>query len=60
MDDGVTSPVTQTFGLGLYQKVAAPEVEVLEQFFKERGAPVFPEVSPVADLSLLALLNERG
>jgi hypothetical protein len=35
-------------------------MEVLENFFKERGAPVFHEVSPLADLTLLALLNERG
>jgi hypothetical protein len=60
MYDGVTSPCTQTFGLGLFQKVTTADLEVLEEFFKERGAPVFHEVSPLADLSLLALLNERG
>jgi hypothetical protein len=52
--------MTQTFGLGLYQKVARPDREALEQFFQARGAPVFHEVSPLADLALLALLNERG
>ena len=34
-------------------------METLERFFQQRGAPVFHEVSPLADKSLLALLNER-
>jgi GNAT superfamily N-acetyltransferase len=33
---------------------------VIESFFKERGASVFHEVSPLAGLPLSALLNERG
>ena len=60
MYDGVTSPATQTFGLGLFAKVTPADMEQLETFFKENGAPVFHEISPLADLSLLALLNERG
>jgi hypothetical protein len=59
MYDGVKSPVTQTFGLGLFQKVTAREMEAIEAFYRERGAPVYHEVSPLADLTLLALLNER-
>jgi GNAT superfamily N-acetyltransferase len=60
MFDGVSSPLTQTFGLGLFQPVNAAEMDVIEEFFLERGAEVFHEVSPLADPSLLALLNERG
>ena len=60
MYDGVTSPATQTFGLGLFAKVTPADMEQLEAFFTENGAPVFHEISPLADLSLLALLNERG
>ncbi|MCU1273589.1 MAG: hypothetical protein JWO48_1020 [Bryobacterales bacterium] len=60
MYDGVRSPSTQTFGLGLFEKTAATEMEKLEAFFKDRGAPVFHEVSPIADKSLLVVLNERG
>lgn len=60
MYDGVKSPVTQTFGLGLFQTVTPAEMETVEQFYRERGAPIFHEISPLADLSLLALLNERG
>jgi hypothetical protein len=60
MFDGVRSPLTQTFGLGLFQSVTQAEMEKLEDFFKERAAPVFHEVSPIADIGLLTLLNERG
>lgn len=60
MYDGANSPSTQTFGLGIFQTIAPTEMEMIEGFFQERGAPVFHEVSPLADLTLLALLNERG
>ncbi len=59
MYDGVSSPITQTFGLGLFEAVTGAELEKIEKFFKERGAPVFHEVSPLAGLELVALLNER-
>jgi len=60
MYDGPTSPVTQTFGLGLFQPITGAELEQIESFFLERGAPVFHEVSPLAGLPLAALLSERG
>ena len=60
MYDGVRSPSTQTFGLGLFQMPTTADMDKLEEFFKERGAPVFHEVSPFADKALLAVLNERG
>ena len=59
MYDGVTSPCTQTFGLGLFDAVTAVELDVIERFFGDRGAPVFHEISPIADPALLTLLNER-
>jgi GNAT superfamily N-acetyltransferase len=58
--DGVASPVTQTFGLGMFQPATASDLERIEAFFRERGAPVFHEVSPLADPAVLARLNERG
>jgi hypothetical protein len=58
--DGPASPLTQTFGLGLYQPATAADLEMIEAFFGQRGAPVFHEVSPLADPPLLTLLNERG
>ena len=60
MYDGVRSPSTQTFGLGLFQTPAAADMNRLEAFFKDRGAPVLHEVSPLADKSLLVVLGERG
>lgn len=60
MFDGVDSPCTQTFGLGLFDQITAVEIEKIEAFFAERGAPVFHEVSPLADTSIMACLNDRG
>jgi len=60
MFDGVSSPCTQTFGLGLFQKVTSTDMQRIEECFRERQAPVFHEVSPLADMDLLGLLNGRG
>lgn len=60
MFDGAESPCTQTFGLGLFGEITDDELETIEVFFRERNAPVFHEVSPMADPSLTALLNRRG
>src|SRR5918997_3067416 len=60
MFDGVESPLTQTFGLGLFDTVTPADLEAIEEFFSGRGAPVFHEVSPLADAKLVALLNGRG
>jgi len=60
MFDGPASPVTQTFGLGMWQAPGATDLDRLEAFFRERGAPVYHEVSPLADGAALALLNARG
>ena len=60
MFDGPTSPISQTFGLGMFQPVTKEDLDKLENFFQERGAPVFHEVSPLADPTTFELLNERG
>ena len=60
MFDGIGSPVTQTFGLGVFGPVTQADLEKLEEFFQQRGAHVHHEVSPFADASLLTLLNEWG
>jgi GNAT superfamily N-acetyltransferase len=60
MYDGPRSPCTQTFGLGLFAMPTPSDMEKLEAFFKERGAPVFHEVSPIAAKSLLPIFRERG
>src|SRR5262249_5538537 len=60
MFDGPESPVTQTFGLGLFQPARAADLDAIEVFYRDRGSPVFHEVSPLADPALLPLLSERG
>ena len=60
MFDGVGSPLTQTFGLGVFQPVTSDDFDSLEEFFWSRGAAVFHEVSPLADKSVFELINERG
>ena len=60
MFDGIESPCTQTFGLGMFDAVTESDMERLETFYRERGAPVFHEVSPLADPSLMTLLNSRA
>jgi hypothetical protein len=46
------SPVTQTFGLGLFAEFNDAGLDRLEAFLDERGAPVNHEVSPFAGVSL--------
>lgn len=60
MFDGIESPLTQTFGLGVFDEATVADFEKLEAFFKKHDARVFHEVSPLADASLMPLLNERG
>lgn len=60
MFDGLESPLTQTFGLGIFEDATNEVLDKIEAFYRTRGAPVFHEVSPMADPSLLPLLNERG
>jgi hypothetical protein len=60
MFDGAESPLTQTFGLGVFDEITDVELDMLEAFFKKHDAPVFHEVSPLADASLMSLLNKRG
>lgn len=60
MFDGVGSPLTQTFGLGLFGPPSDDALATIEAFFVTRGAEVFHEVAPLADPALLSLLASRG
>lgn len=60
MFDGVESPLTQTFGLGMQAPLTARQLDRLEAFFRERGAPAVHEVSPLSDASVWPLLHARG
>ena len=60
MYDGVGSPLTQTFGLGIAEPITAAHMDALEDFFRSRAAAVFHEVCPLADPSVFKHLNDRG
>jgi GNAT superfamily N-acetyltransferase len=57
--DGIASPITQSFGLGLFEELCPAALDVIERFFLDRGAPVLHEVSPFAGVAALDLLCAR-
>ena len=59
MFDGAGSPITQTFGLGMFEPITAEQLNEIEEFFRSRGAEVFHEVCPLADPSVFDLIRER-
>lgn len=58
--DGIDSPVTQTFGLGIFEELTASTLDTIEGFFRDRCAPVHHEVSPFAGPAALGSLCARG
>jgi len=58
--DGATSPLTQSFGLGLFEPLSPELLSEIEAFFESRGAAVMHEVSPLAGIAAVGLLAERG
>lgn len=60
MYDGPESPMTQTFRLGIHQPITAEELDAIEKFYFDLDTAVHHEVSPLADASAFALLNERN
>ncbi|MGH9886559.1 MAG: GNAT family N-acetyltransferase, partial [bacterium] len=59
MFDDPSSPITQTFGLGLFDPFQGPEFDRVERFFAERGAATAHEVSSFAAPETLSLLGAR-
>jgi hypothetical protein len=60
MFDGPASPITQTFGLGLFEDATPEALAAIESFFDARAAPTDHEVSPIQGEALLPLLVGRG
>jgi GNAT superfamily N-acetyltransferase len=58
--DKVDSPVTQSFGLGIFEELNAATLDTVETFFRDRGAHVDLEICPLAGVPALNLLCERG
>jgi len=58
--DGISSPVTQTFGLGLFEETTPAALDEIERFFEDRGAKVHHEVSPLSGVAITDRLCARG
>jgi len=58
--DGIDSPTTQSFGLGLFEDLTPSTLDTIERFFLDRGASVLHEVSPLVGVPALDLLCARG
>jgi hypothetical protein len=57
---GPESPLTQAIGIGMDGPVSEADLGALEAFFRQRGAPVKIELSPLADQSFIHVLGARG
>jgi GNAT superfamily N-acetyltransferase len=57
--DAIDSPVTQSFGLGIFEELTPASLDILERFFLDRGAAVQHEVSPLAGVAAIDLLCSR-
>jgi hypothetical protein len=60
MFDGPASPMTQTFGVGMFDPFLEPEFDHVERFFAALGAPVFHEVCSLCPPATTGLLERRG
>src|SRR3984893_19323062 len=49
--DGIESPVTQTFGLAMFEELCPASLDVIERFFLARRRTVLHEVSPFAGVA---------
>jgi len=58
--DGPDSPVTQSFGLGIFEELSPGALDVIERFFLDHRAPVLHEVSPLAGAAALNLIASRN
>ena len=57
--DGVESPVTQCFGLGVFEEPTLASMNQIERFFFDRGAAAMHEVCPLVGVATLDLLCSR-
>ncbi|HEV8048362.1 MAG TPA: GNAT family N-acetyltransferase [Terriglobales bacterium] len=57
---GVDSPITQSFGLGIFEELSPGSLDTIERFFRDHDAPVLHEVSPLAGVAALDLLCRRN
>ncbi|BDC49168.1 GNAT family acetyltransferase [Bryobacterales bacterium F-183] len=58
--DGAMSPITQSFGLGIFEEFTEDALGAMEAFFFTRGAAAAHEVCPLAGVNAIRLLCQRG
>src|SRR4029077_16838587 len=58
--NGVDSPITQSFGLGIFEELTPDSLDSIERFLLDRRAQVHHEVSPLAGVPALDLLCKRN
>src|SRR4051794_20759659 len=58
--DGPGSPVTQAFGLGIFEALTSATLDPVEHFFFDRSAHVDIELCPLAGVAAVDLLWGRG
>ena len=54
------SPLTHVLNLAMDGPVDEADFYEIESFFKKRGAPVSIELCPLADLTAIEIMNDRG
>jgi len=57
---GPRIPVNRTVGLGMYGLVTSEDFATIEEFYNQRSADTYIDCCPLADSSLLPLLQARG
>ncbi len=58
--NGVDSPITQSFALGLFEELGPESLQPVERFFLDRGTAAVHEISPFAGVAALDLLCRRN
>lgn len=56
---GAGSPMTHAVGIGLRGAVPEPELEAMENFFRERGSACVVDLCPLAHPSIIGFLQSR-
>jgi len=57
---GLGSPIGRATGVGLNQPLTSHDLDQIEQFYRERGAPSQVDLTPLHDPQLFELFKDRG
>ena len=57
---GLGSPIGRATGLGLNQPLSFHDLDQIEQFYRERGAPSQVDLTPLHDPQVFELFKDRG